>query len=382
MNNQHFSYKKKLDEFWDFCIKNQYFNIGYPESADFDYSDLYRFFQFSINNCGNWDERSNYLLNTFKFEKDVLTYFTKIFQIPYEKAWGYVTHGGTEGNLFGIYLARELFPNGYLYYSEESHYSIVKIAKLLRIKAFQIPSLPTGEINIDILTQTIKQQQDISPIIFANIGSTMLGAVDNIIGIQNQLLQLGLKRDNFYIHADAALSGMILPFVDNPQPFTFTQGIDSISVSGHKMIGSPIPCGIVVAKKNNISTISEVVEYIASTDQTISGSRNGHTVLLIWKAIHHYSFNDWKKRINSCLEMAEYAINKFKSAGINAWRNTNSITVVFPKPTEKIWKKYGFAVSKQWAHLITTSHHNSKERLDIIINDVIQDLKNSPKELL
>ncbi len=62
---------------------------------------------------------------------------------------------------------------------------------------------------------------------------------------------------------------MILPFVDDPQPFTFADGIDSIGVSGHKMIGSPIPCGIVVAKKANVDRISVEIDYIAAHDKTI-----------------------------------------------------------------------------------------------------------------
>ena len=56
---------------------------------------------------------------------------------------------------------------------------------------------------------------------------------------------------------------MILPF-DHPQAFSFAHGIDSISVSGHKMIGSPIPCGIVVAKRQNVERISVDVDYIST----------------------------------------------------------------------------------------------------------------------
>jgi len=40
---------------------------------------------------------------------------------------------------------------------------------------------------------------------------------------------------------------MILPFVPHPQPWDFRAGIDSISISGHKMIGAPLPCGVVLA---------------------------------------------------------------------------------------------------------------------------------------
>lgn len=47
-----------------------------------------------------------------------MAYFAEIFQIPFEESWGYVTNGGTEGNMFGCYLARELFPDSTLYYSK------------------------------------------------------------------------------------------------------------------------------------------------------------------------------------------------------------------------------------------------------------------------
>ena len=35
--------QEKIETFWNYCLKHQYFNIGYPESADFDYSALFRF---------------------------------------------------------------------------------------------------------------------------------------------------------------------------------------------------------------------------------------------------------------------------------------------------------------------------------------------------
>ena len=114
--------QSRLEHFWQHCVTHQYFNIGYPESADFDYSQLHRFLQFSINNCGDWNEYSNYVLNSFGFEKDVMTYFSELFDIELEDSWGYVTNGGTEGNMFGCYLARELFPDGTLYYSKDTHY--------------------------------------------------------------------------------------------------------------------------------------------------------------------------------------------------------------------------------------------------------------------
>ncbi|MCW3178703.1 acinetobactin biosynthesis histidine decarboxylase BasG [Acinetobacter baumannii] len=371
--------QEKIETFWNYCLKHQYFNIGYPESADFDYSALFRFFKFSINNCGDWKDYSNYALNSFDFEKDVMAYFAEIFQIPFEESWGYVTNGGTEGNMFGCYLARELFPDSTLYYSKDTHYSVRKIAKLLQMKSCVIESLDNGEIDYDDLIHKIKTNKESHPIIFANIGTTMTGAIDDIEMIQERLAQIGIMRRDYYIHADAALSGMILPFVDHPQAFTFAHGIDSICVSGHKMIGSPIPCGIVVAKRQNVERISVDVDYISTRDQTISGSRNGHTVLLMWAAIRSQTNLQRRQRIQHCLKMAQYALDRFQAVGIPAWRNPNSITVVFPCPSEHIWKKHYLATSRNMAHLITTAHHRDTRQIDNLIDDVIFDLQGASK---
>lgn len=361
----------RLDEFWLHCLKNQYFNIGYPENADFDYSELHRFLRFSINNCGDWGEHSNYVLNSFDFEKEVMAYFSGLFDIRFEDSWGYVTNGGTEGNMFGCYLARELFPEATLYYSKDTHYSVAKIVKLLRIKCRAVESLPNGEIDYDDLLAKIATDQERHPIIFANIGTTMRGAVDNITLIQRRLQQAGIPRHDYYLHADAALSGMILPFVDEPQAFSFADGIDSICVSGHKMIGSPIPCGIVVAKRENVERISVEVDYISAKDKTISGSRNGHTPLIMWAALRSHSPAQWRDRVRHSLEAAQYSVDRLQAAGIPAWRNENSITVVFPCPSPTVARKYGLATSGQTAHLITTPHHQDNSMIDALIDDVI-----------
>lgn len=151
---------ERIENFWAYCQKHQYFNIGYPESADFDYSSLYRFFDFSINNCGDWKEPSNYALNSFDFEKDVMRYFAEYFRIPFDDSWGYVTNGGTEGNMFACYLARELFAQGTLYYSKATHYSVLKIAKLLQMKSCVVDCLENGEVDVADLLRKIQNNHE------------------------------------------------------------------------------------------------------------------------------------------------------------------------------------------------------------------------------
>lgn len=366
--------QNKLDAFWAYCVKHQNFNIGYPESADFDYTALERFQRFSLNNCGDWGEYCNYLLNTFEFEKEVMEYFADLYKIPFEKSWGYVTNGGTEGNMFGCHLARELFPDGTLYYSKDTHYSVAKIVKLLRIKSRLVESQEDGVIDYDDLMAKIAKDKEEHPIIFANLGTTVKGAIDDIFEIQSRMKAAGFKREDYYIHGDAALSGMILPFVDMPQGFTFEDGLDSIGVSGHKMIGSPIPCGIALAKKENVDKISVEIDYIAAHDKTITGSRNGHTPLMLWEAIKTHTYEEWKRRIERCLETAQHAVDRFQAAGIDAWKHENSITVVFPAPSEQVWKNNCLATAHGFSHMVTSGHHLTHEHVDRLVDIIIADL--------
>ena len=152
--------------------------------------------------------------------------------------------------MYGLYICREMFPDGVVYFSQDTHYSVVKILRVLKSRNIMIKSQDSGEIDYEDLYETIRINRD-SPVIFiANIGTTMKGAVDDVSRVREIIDDLAIT--NFYIHADAALSGMALPFVDEPQPYGFDAGFDSVAVSGHKMIGSPIPCGVALTKREYV----------------------------------------------------------------------------------------------------------------------------------
>ena len=365
--------QQKLDNLLKVCERESDFFLGYPCNPEFNYSSLYPFLDYSLNNVGDPYEPGNFHLQSHEFEREVLSFFGELLDAPADNIWGYVNNGGTEGNMYGTYLARELLPNGIVYYSEDTHYSVAKILRIVHAKSIMIKSQKNGEIDYQDLAETLNIHRDLPPIIFANIGTTMKGAVDDISKIREIIQDRAITE--YYIHADAALSGMILPFVKDPQPFRFSDGVDSISISGHKMIGSPFPCGIVLAKKNNVDRISRAVEYIGSYDTTISGSRNGISPLFLWYAINTRGIEGFKKIIDQCIKMADYAINQFQSAGIKAWRNKNSITVVFPRTADSALKKWQIAVNKSDAHLITMPHVE-KRHIDNILKDMLEELKN------
>ena len=140
-----------------------------------------------------------------------------------------------------------------------------------------------------------------------------------------------LAVSNCYIHADAALSGMILPFVDDPQPYGFDAGFDSVAVSGHKMIGAPLPCGVALTRKEYVSRIARSIEYVGVLDTTLTGSRSAFAPLMIWYAFQHRGLEGFRELVSRSLSQAEYAVERFNEVGILAWRNRNSVTCRVPE---------------------------------------------------
>ncbi|MCY4652529.1 MAG: histidine decarboxylase [Dehalococcoidia bacterium] len=344
--------------------------IGYPCNQEFDYSELLPFLSYCANNVGDPFHDSNFLSNTHEMEREVIGLFADMMRLSRDDAWGYVTSGGTEGNMYGLYIGREMFPDGIVYFSQDTHYSVVKIMRVLKARNIMIKSQDNGEVDYEDLHETIRINRDVPVIFMANIGTTMKGAVDDIGKVRDILDDLAIA--NYYIHADAALSGMILPFVDNPQPFGFDAGFDSVAVSGHKMIGSPIPCGVALTRSDYVGRIARSIEYVGVLDTTLTGSRNAITPLMLWYAFQQKGMDGFGEVVRECLDVAEYAVARFNDIGIPAWRNRNSVTVVFPRPSYEVVRKWQLAPYEDIAHLITMPHVK-RETIDMVVDDCLQD---------
>ena len=343
--------------------------VGYPANQNFDYSDLYPFLQYSANNIGDPFQGSNFRLNTHDIEREVIATFADLMHLEPEQAWGYVTSGGTEGNMYGLFMGRELFPGSTVYFSQDTHYSVVKLLRILGMGSVMIRSLDNGEMDYEDLRESLRVNPGTPPIIVANIGTTMKGAIDNLDNIREILADLEIQHS--YIHADAALSGMILPFAPDPQPHGFDAGIDSIAVSGHKLIGSPMPCGVVLTRKDYVARIARSIEYVGILDTTIPGSRSALSPLIIWHALQRHGLGGFRQIVERMLDTAEYAVSRFNDSGIPAWRNRNSATVVFPKPGPEVFQKWQMASLENITHIITMPHV-TRGTVDELVDDCLR----------
>jgi histidine decarboxylase len=375
----------------DLCSKRERF-IGYPINQFFprniDYTPLYPFLSFASNNYGDPFHYSNYGINTHCIEKTVLSAFASLLGTSLHEAWGYVTSGTTESHIFSLYAARERFDcpesskEPVVYYSEASHSSVAKAIRLLRMHSKPIRATDSGELDYSSLATAVDGSKP--AIVIANIGTTMTGAIDSLPRIHSILDKAGVP--GRYIHADAALSGMILPFIsEEPQPFRFTDGIDSIAISGHKMIGSPIPCGVCLVRREHITHLqrsdSVLVEYVRCLDTTITSSRPGFTPLVFYHALRTLDVlgeNDelgsragMKRMVSEAIDTAEYAVQCMRDKGIDAWRHRNSLTVVFPRTVESVEKKWFLAGQAGVSHVIAMPGVR-REQIDGLVDDLVK----------
>ncbi len=214
-----------------------------------------------------------------------------------------------------------------------------------------IPSFTNGEINYNELAARLDPTKP--AIIVANIGTTFKGAIDDIDKILEILDSQGISE--FFIHCDGALGGMLVPYV-TPGSVTFKKQIHSLSISGHKFIGCPLLCGIVITHKHLVDKMASTIEYIASKDTTFNGSRNGHSAIFLWKAIQERAKN-FEFEAKLCIKKAELFHRYLQKIGINSFLNPCSNIVVFPKPDDFTVKKYQLATVDNQAHVVVMQQH-------------------------
>ena len=341
--------------------------LGYPVSKDFDYSELTPFLQYPINNLGDPFEEGTWKVQTHQMEKEVVAFFARLFRAQPKDYWGYVTNGGSESNLYGLYLAREMYPKAMVYYSESTHYSVRKNIHLLNIPSIVIRSQENGEIDYEDCENTLRMNRHKPAIVLTTFGTTMKEAKDDVFRIKGILRNLAVQ--DHYIHCDAALSGSYGAFMEPRVPFDFKDGADSISISGHKFVGSPIPCGVIITKRGHRDRIAKGISYIGSLDTTITGSRNGHSPLFLWYALKQLGEEGMKARYLHGLEVAGYCKNQLNEIGVKAWSNPGSLTVVMPRTPEAVKQKWQLATEGEVSHIICMPNV-TKSQIDEFIEDL------------
>ncbi|NLU26695.1 MAG: histidine decarboxylase [Hungateiclostridium thermocellum] len=362
---------EEIDKIYEDLYEKHQHYLGYPFNLNLEYAEFGKFLNLQPNNLGDAFYSSTVNIDTKKQEREVLKFFADVYKLPWEEAWGYIGHGGTEGNLCGMLVARERYPDGIFYFSEASHYSIKKNAWILGKPGEVIPSQPNGEFDYNALIERILKNGNKPVLLVATLGTTMTGAIDNVQIIVDLFKKHNIKE--YHIHYDGALFGGMIPFIENGPELNFeTLPIDSIAISGHKFVGCPMPAGIFLTRKKYIQKILENsdVSYVGTKDTTISGCRNGLSALLLWYQINRKGVEGFKQDVRQCMEVTAYAKARLDSIGWNNFVNPWSNTIVIDKPNDAICNYWSLACEGDKAHIIIMQHV-TKEHIDLFIEHLL-----------
>lgn len=345
-------------------------HLGYPYNLAYKHEELHRFLDYTINNLGDPFEPSNYGVHSREFEVAVIDFFAKLWKFEQGEYWGYVTTCGTEGNLHGMLLARECHPDAMLYTSTETHYSIFKAARYYKMDITPVNTLPMGEIDYEAFERALLANQHKNAIVNVNIGTTVKGAVDNLDRILRVLHRTGFTRDRFHIHCDGALFAMMLPFVEFGPEISFRRPIDSMTVSGHKMLGCPMPCGVALTRKEHVKKVEQRIDYLNSVDTTIMGSRNGQAALFMWHSLRQKGMDGIQAEVRQCLDTAGYLRDQLTAHDITCRLNDLSSTVVLERPvSEQFVQRWQLACENDIAHVVVMPNITRK-KIDIFVADL------------
>lgn len=295
-------------------------------------------------------------------ELDIVEFYAKICAAEPGRVQGYVTSGGTEGNIqaFNWWLSNTRYgldAGDRLVFicTRDAHYSALKAATSSQVQVVLADSNPDGSMSLEHLESVVEDLGGCQVFLFLTCGTTFTGAFDDIRESCRIVAASPIGRRSCYIHVDAALSGLILPFVDSVpdsiQP-TFKHDVDSISVSAHKMLGVPSPCGVLIAKREHVEGAQAKVSYIDTYDTTLLGSRDGRSIRQFWFLTQSMCISGYSRLMQECLDRTAAAVIQLRLAGVVVSHSRFSTTVVIPKPHRDIVRHYQLAPQEDKVHFI------------------------------
>jgi len=375
--------------------------LGYPASTPLKIAteSFKKFIKINSNNIGTHTrlESESGFKGTQELEREALTMIANLFNCNTEFD-GYISSGGTEGNIMGIWILRNMINIEYnskacFLKSPLTHYSLTKAFNLLNIDDFETIDINNNfgidlkKLETKIRSLNIKGYKNF--IIICTLGYSVTGSIDLIeeINFLVNILKEELKI-NIFIHVDASFGGFIYPFLTRNKIGFNLENVMTIALDAHKTGLVPYPCGVFLCRKNLQKFIETDVDYIRSHyDDTLIGSRCGAAAAALWSAIMSQGKHGYFKIYSDCIKNKNYLIKKLKKTKIVFWYYThqfmNIIAIEFSnfpnyKLPAEIEQKYGLNLAripfynrdKNVYKLITMPHVGKK-----IISQFIYDLK-------
>lgn len=273
---------------------------------------------------------------------------------------------------------------------ENTHYSIPKIAATWNMVYIAVDSYERGSMNLEDFEAKVQEHVINFPynpiVVNANVGTTFLGATDNVPKIK-EILEKIVPKPLYTIHIDGALNGFVLPIL---KPFgeveNYFEFADTLAISFHKYLGLPQPSGLALTTKAFLEVASKAhehnVEYAGNIkDITVSGSRSGFNVLMVYNTVIYAlglrkSKDKLTQLVYSDLARAKFFTEKLIEilGAENVYHDCNQFNIIIPKPSEKLIKKYQL-MSMHGKSVICVLNNVTFELIHQFLTDLKQEIQ-------
>lgn len=304
-----------------------------------------------------------YAANAREIEPQVVKFVADLYKG--KDCWGYVASGGHESNRSALLTARKKYEDSIVYFSGAAHYGVRNLAEELRMAYRVVPIYENGCMNVDALMEMIDRDKPV--IIVATLGTTMLGAIDDIRAIIALLDRE--KITHRYIHCDAALHGNYLPFMKETADINFEAlPIHSLAVSPYKGWGSPTPNSVFLVNEHlYMQRDAEYVKVKAGETHYIpSSSRSGLASIGAMDGFVRVGGRaGMQAEVERRMALTQYAVRRLSEAGADVFANPNSTIIAIKNlPMDLQFIEYWQLKLEGETASIVVSGHVTKEVLD------------------
>lgn len=326
-----------------------------------------------------------------KMEKDLIYTTASLLGDP-EIIRGSFTSGGTESILLAVKSARDfalkknprIIPEMVIPLS--AHPAFDKAGHYFGIKVIHAPLNEQYQLDIKSLENLVNAN---TVLIVGSAPSYPHGIIDPI----EELSQFALK-NNLWLHVDACVGGMILPFMEmlgyEVPPFDFRlEGVCSISMDLHKY-GYVSKGASIVLYKNKTLKRHQYFVYGGWNgglygSAGILGTRSGGNIAAAWALMNHIGIEGYKNIVKTVVETTQSIIKEIHQIP-ELQIIGNPITTVFAFTSDKvdIYEVADYLSEKGWLldrqqnppslHLTVNYIHKD------YIQDFINDLKDAVKK--
>lgn len=275
------------------------------------------------NHLGDWSSPEAPAWGTKKLEREVVGMMCGLYKTDSSGIGGYMTSGGTEGNLYAAWLGKSMLIRHCsadaisVLSTSLTHYSIRKIASIMSLAHTVVPLSDRWNMDPDALERTVAalyRKGKRGFLIPLTHGYTATGTSDPVPSVSKAIRRIKKTHPgaHFFVWIDAAFQGMVTPFAENDyRPFD-DPAVSAYVVDFHKFAGAPYASGLVLYRRRLSRYVNTPIDYLPESDSTVSGSRPGAPSAAAWSLIKAKGYSGFEQTVKSQLAHKDYLIAQIR----------------------------------------------------------------------